>query len=82
LRAADVDTDGQTIDDIKKALLADKGQLARALARKLATYATGGTPEASDQSEIEQIVSRIRDRNYGLKSLIHELVQSRIFLEK
>ncbi|RPH41234.1 MAG: DUF1592 domain-containing protein, partial [Planctomycetota bacterium] len=59
LRAADVDTDGRTIDDIKKALLADKDQLARSLARKLATYATGGAPEASDQSEIEEIVSRI-----------------------
>jgi hypothetical protein len=82
LRAADVDTDGQTIDDIKKALLADKGQLARALARKLATYATGGTPEASDQPEIDQIVGRIREKNYGLKSLVHELVQSRIFREK
>ncbi len=82
LRAADVDTDGTTIDDLKKMLLADKDQLARSLAQKLATYATGGTPEASDQSEIEEIVSRIRGKNYGLKSLLHEIVQSRMFREK
>jgi hypothetical protein len=82
LRGADVDTDGRTIEDIKKALLADKDQLARGLARKLATYATGGAPEACDQSEIEEIVSRIRGKNYGLKSLLHELVQSRMFREK
>ena len=82
LRAADVDTDGRTIEDIKKALLADKDQLARALARKLATYATGGAPESGDQSEIEEIVGRIRGKNYGLKSLIQEIVQSRMFREK
>jgi hypothetical protein len=82
LRAADVDTDGRTIEDLKKALLADKDQLARSLVRKIATYATGGAPEASDQSEIEEIVGRIRGKDYGLKSLIHELVQSRMFREK
>jgi len=27
-------------------------------------------------------VSRIRGKNYGLKSLLHELVQSRMFREK
>ena len=63
-------------------LLADKDQLARSLARKIATYATGGSPEAGDQSEIEEIVRRIRGKNYGLKSMVHEIVQSRMFREK
>ena len=32
--------------------------------------------------EIESIVARLRGRKYGLRSLIHEIVQSRMFREK
>jgi hypothetical protein len=82
LQGRDVETDGQTVEDLKKSLLADKDQLARSLARKLTTYATGAAPETVDQSEIEEIVKRVRGKNYGLRSLIHEIVQSRMFREK
>ncbi len=82
LQGADVDTDGQSIESLKKSLLADKDQLARSLARKIATYATGGSPEAGDQSEIEEIVRRVRGKNYGMRTMIHEIVQSRMFREK
>ena len=57
----------------------DKDQLARALTEKLLTYATGGVPEAADQPEIEAIVAKIRDKNYGLRTLVHEIVQSKLF---
>jgi hypothetical protein len=90
LRAQDVDPttelpDGQkirNIEEFKQALLRDKDQLARSLARRLVTYATGGAPEASDQREIETIVDRIREKNYGFRTLVHEIVQSRLFREK
>jgi len=90
LRAQDVDPttelpDGQkirNIEEFKQALLRDKDQLARSLARRLVTYATGGAPEASDQREIEAIVDRIREKNYGFRTLVHEIVQSRLFREK
>ena len=72
----------QNVDELKQAILKDKDQLARALARRLVTYATGGAPESSDQREIEAIIGRIRGRNYGFRSLIHEIVQSRMFREK
>ncbi len=82
---ADVMPDGQRfrdIDELKQLLLKDKDQIARALARKLATYATGGAPEAIDQPEIEAIVRKTRDKDYGLRTLVHEIVQSRLFQEK
>src|SRR5205823_3920316 len=83
--AADVLLDGQrfqNIDEYKKLLLKDKDQLARALAEKLLSYATGGTPEKSDQPQIEAIIARSRAKDYGLRTLIHEIVQSKVFQYK
>ncbi len=82
---ADVLPDGrrfQNIDELKQLLLKDKDQLARALTEKLLTYATGAAPSASDQPEIEAIIGRIREKNYGLRSLVHEIVQSKLFQQK
>jgi hypothetical protein len=72
----------QTIDDYKRLLLADKDQLARNLARKLIIYATGADIQFADREVVEQLVTRCRVRNYGLRSLVHEVVQSRVFLYK
>src|SRR4029077_15071228 len=83
--AADVLPDGRrfkNIDEYKQLLLKDKDQLARALAEKLLSYATGGTPTKSDRPEIEAIVGRIRSREYGVRTLVHEIVQSRLFQSK
>jgi hypothetical protein len=83
--AADVLPDGRkfkNIDEYKQLLLTDKDQLARALTEKLVSYATGGTPAKSDQAEIEAIIARIRSKDYGLRTLIHEIVQSKVFQHK
>ena len=90
LRGRDVDpvtelADGQriqNIDELKQAFLKDKDQVARSLTKRLVTYATGGAPEASDQREIEAIVGKIRGKDYGFRTLVHEIVQSRLFREK
>jgi hypothetical protein len=82
---ADVMPDGQkfrNIDEFKQLLLKDKDQLARALTEKLVTYATGGAPEAADRPEIEAIVKKIREKNYGFRTLVHEIVQSKLFQNK
>lgn len=83
--ASDTLPDGrkfQNIDEYKQLLLADKDQVARALAAKILAYATGAEPTTADQAEIEGIVARMRDRNYGLRSLVHEVAQSQIFKHK
>ncbi|MCI0360990.1 MAG: DUF1588 domain-containing protein, partial [Planctomycetaceae bacterium] len=82
---ADVLPDGRkfaNIDELKQLLLADKDQLARALTEKLLTYATGQAPSAADKPAVEAIVDRIRDKDYGLRSLVHEIVQSETFQDK
>jgi hypothetical protein len=70
------------IDQFRQYLLQEVDQVARGLTQKLVAYATGGAPEASDRPEIESILSRARGKKYGLRTLIHEIVQSRMFLEK
>ena len=90
LQGPDVDATGETadgkpfqnIDEFKQLLLRDPDQLARGLTERLVTYATGGVPEAADKPEIEAIVARIREKNYGLRTLVHEIVQSRMFRNK
>jgi len=82
---ADVMPDGQkfaNIDEFKQILLKDRDQLARALTVKLLTYATGAAPQTADQAEVEAIVQKIRTRNYGLRTLVHEIVQSKLFQTK
>ena len=83
--AADVLPDGrrfQNIDEYKQLLLSDKDQLARALAEKLLAYATGAAPTSADDPQIDAIVAKAREKNYGFRSLIHEIVQSDLFQNK
>jgi len=82
---SDVLPDGQqfqNIDEFKQLLLKDKDQLARSLTEKLLTYGTGGAPQAADKTEAEAIVGKVRDKNYGLRTLVHEIVQSKLFQNK
>ncbi len=77
--------DGRKFGDVrelKKLLLDDEKQIARNLARQLAVYATGAPVRFSDREEIEQILTRASSSHYGVRSLIHELVQSRLFQNK
>jgi hypothetical protein len=70
------------IDEFKQLLLTDKGQLARALAQRLLTYATGAAPTAADRPEIDAVVAKVRDKDYGFRALVHEIVQSPPFRNK
>jgi hypothetical protein len=83
--AGDVLADGRkfaNIDELKKLLLADPDQIARCIAGKLLTYATGGGPQFADRQTIEEIVVRARNHDLGLRTMIHEVVQSPAFLNK
>ena len=82
---ADVLPNGEkfkNIDAFKQLLLKDKDQLARALAEKLLTYGTGGPPAKADRAEIDAIVTRLRAKDYGFRTLVHEIVQSTVFKTK
>lgn len=83
--AGDVLADGRKFADLaefKRLLLADPDQTARTVAEKLLIYATGGGLEYADRDELERIVAASREAKYGLRSLVHEVVQSELFLSK
>jgi hypothetical protein len=85
-----VDSSGQTADgqkfadlaEYKKILLADPQPIARALAVKLTTYGTGRGLEFCDRPEIDRITTAVAAKNYGFRDLIHEVIQSKLFLYK
>ncbi|HUE69368.1 MAG TPA: DUF1592 domain-containing protein [Pirellulaceae bacterium] len=89
-RGPDVEQGGQTpngrvfqdVTEYKRLLLEDKDQIARSLVRKMIIYATGAEIQFADREVVEQIVDKLRDNNYGLRTLVHEVVQSRVFLMK
>jgi len=70
------------VRELKQLLVANEKQLARNLARQLAVYATGAPIHFADREPIEQILERASSSHYGVRSLIHELVQSELFRNK
>jgi hypothetical protein len=77
--------DGRPFADIgeyKKLILEDPDAIARSLARRMLMFATGGEIQFADREVLDQIVARLREKRYGLRSLIHEVVGSRPFRTK
>jgi hypothetical protein len=70
------------VRDLKALLLADPVPIARNMARQLAVYATGAPIRFSDREQIERILQRTKAGDYGLRSLVRELVQSDLFQMK
>lgn len=77
--------DGRPFADIrefKRLLLQDERVIARNLARQLTVYATGAPIGFADRPEIEALLDRSASRDYGVRTLIHELVRSDLFRRK
>ena len=70
------------IRDFKRLVREEDALLARNLVRQLLIYATGSPVRFSDRPEIEKILQRAAPRRYGLRMLVHEIVQSSLFLHK
>ncbi len=76
--------DGREFADIhgfKQIVLEDPEQLARCVVSKLITYLTGATPDFADREIVDEIVSKAHG-HYGLRDLIHGVIQSRMFTHK
>jgi hypothetical protein len=74
--------DGRAYRDVKefKALVVkDELALARNVAKQLVTYATGSPVLFADRAELDQILERAASRQFGVRSLVHEVVQSGLF---
>lgn len=82
------------IRELKGLLLQDRRQIGRNLVQQLLIYGTGAPVRFGDRAEVEQILDRAagdaaaknpdpaRQGPFGVRSLIEEIVQSRIFKMK
>ncbi|MEX0938810.1 MAG: DUF1592 domain-containing protein [Pirellulales bacterium] len=85
-----VDPSGELLDgrqfadvgQLKEMLLEDEAQIARNLVNQLIIYATGAPIGFSDRSEVDAILARTRSSDYGVRSMVHEIVQSKLFQHK
>ena len=74
--------DGRGFHDVvelKSILAADSRRLLKNLAERLAVYSVGRSLSYSDRDPIASIVDRTEAQGGGLRTLIHELIQSPLF---
>ena len=77
--------DGRPFKDVrelKKLLVRDETPIARNLARQLMIFATGAPVRFSDRGAAERILAAAKTKQYGVRSLVHEIVQSELFRNK
>lgn len=78
-------SDGQAFADVrefKQLMLGQQSQIIRCITGKLLTYATGSGISFADRSEVDRIADKILQADSGLRTLIHEVVASQLFLNK
>ena len=74
--------DGRAFADIhefKSHLLTDERAIARNLVKQLVLYATGAEASFSERPQVEAILDLSQKSDYGVKSIIHAVVQSDLF---
>jgi len=77
--------DGREFDDLegfRQLILEDESIIAKAVAEKLVTYGTGAPVRFADRAQLDAIVERAANHNYGYRNVLHEVVQSDLFLSK
>ncbi|HYE33304.1 MAG TPA: DUF1592 domain-containing protein [Methylomirabilota bacterium] len=67
------------IRELKRLLAKDERALARNLVHRFLVYSTGAPVSFSDRAAIEVILDKAAANNYGVRSLLHEVVQSPLF---
>ena len=70
------------VNELRSLLAADPARLARAFTGQLITYATGAEISFADRAAVERIVKDSAAKNYGLRTLLAEVVQSELFHHK
>jgi hypothetical protein len=79
-------TDGRSFKDIRefKRLLLDHEELtvARNVVGQLATFATGAPIGFSDRKQVEEILNQSRASGYGIRDIVHGIVESDLFRNK
>ena len=85
-----VDASGKTSDgepfkgirDYKRLLMKKEAQVARHFLNQLVAYSTGAEIQFADRQERDQILEETKPNGYGVRGMIHAVVQSEMFRNK
>ena len=83
--AAGASSFGGNFSDIrqfKQLLLQREEQIARNVISQLAVYGSGAKIQFADREEIERILAACKKKDYGMRTILHEVISSRLFLNK
>ncbi|MEJ7606097.1 MAG: DUF1585 domain-containing protein [Bryobacteraceae bacterium] len=72
----------QDVVGFKQVLLKDERKIARNMVRQFITYGTGAPVTFGDRAEVERILTASERDRYGIGTLIHQMVQSKLFRSK
>ncbi|MCM8528074.1 MAG: DUF1592 domain-containing protein, partial [Lentisphaeraceae bacterium] len=86
----DVDASGESlagdkfndVNEFRKILLKDKESLAKNIINKLLVFGTAAQVHFTDRKTVKKIIKNTESDDYGVRSIIHEIVQSKIFRRK
>jgi hypothetical protein len=70
------------VRELKLLIIQDEVPIARNLTRQLTVFATGAPVRFSDRAELEKILDTAKPSQYGVKSIVHAIVQSELFQKK
>ena len=68
--------------ELQQILAASPKPLARNIAQQMLTYGTGAPVGFADREEVDRIVQQAASDDYGVRSILHAVVQSSLFREK
>jgi hypothetical protein len=70
------------VTELKELLLKNERQIARNLAGQFVAFATGVSAGFADRAEVERILDAAKRDDYGMRTMIHEIIQSDLFTHK
>lgn len=70
------------VNEFRSLLESRQPQIARNLLHQFVVYATGSPVGFADRVTADAMMKRLADRDYGVRSMIHEVVQSELFRKK
>ena len=70
------------VNEFRSLLESRQPQIARNLLEQFIVYATGAPVGFADQPVVDDMMKRLAAGNFGVRSMIHEVVQSELFRQK
>ena len=67
------------VQELKKIYSANEREIARMLVDRMLVYSTGATTTFADRESIEAILNNAETDNFGVRSIVHAVVQSDLF---